>query len=137
QLSFRLKDWNHWNEHLLNGQVRIKGMAQVRVGDRLWWQHEDSPEKRGTDFYVEGVSQEFRAFSGWTTTLEVTRGQRHRDQGQTLSFADLATGVQVAGTPPTLAANDDPAVLEALKRAADRVRVWGASTSTRPPRRRG
>jgi hypothetical protein len=76
------RDWDLHNLSMLSGSMTIKGMAQVRIGDRL---HYMPPGRRvGIDYYVEGVQQEFIQYQGWKTTLAVTRGQRHRDVGQKL-----------------------------------------------------
>lgn len=83
----RARDWDILNTEFLNGQFLIKGMAAVRCGDRL---HYDQPRKthRGLDFYIEEVTQEWTALTSWTTTLGVTRGQPHRDVGETLFDPD-------------------------------------------------
>jgi hypothetical protein len=75
------RDFDLFNSVFLNGQITIKGMAQVKVGDRLHYRTGDSG---GVDFYVESVRQEFVALTSWRTTLAVTRGQVHRDRGQKL-----------------------------------------------------
>jgi hypothetical protein len=80
KLTGQLRDWDIHNEHLLNGQITMKGMAAVKVGDRLWWRRDDASQ--GLDFYVEAVEQEFQALTSWTTTVRVTRGQLHREPGQ-------------------------------------------------------
>jgi hypothetical protein len=82
QLQKTVRDWDRHNLDYLSGRYVIRGMAQVRVGDRL---HYDSQgDGRGIDYYVEGVTQEYQAFASWRTTLEVTRGQIHRDAGVAL-----------------------------------------------------
>jgi hypothetical protein len=77
-----LRDWDRFNLDMLSGSLVVKGMAAVKVGDRLHYQREGS--RRGVDYYVESVTQDFQAFSGWRTTLGVTRGQRHREIGDLL-----------------------------------------------------
>lgn len=122
--SFMLKDWNRWNEWFLNGTLTMKGMAAVRVGDRLWhWDHDFGDDtdvdkfEGGVDFYVESVTQDFRAFQGWTTSVQVTRGQPHREVGKLLLYNDVAV---------TEADLSDPqaASRRRLKELADQVAVW-------------
>jgi hypothetical protein len=100
------RDWDILAENFLNGRLTIKGMAAVKVGDRL---HYDQPKKthRGVDFYVEEVTQEWQALTSWRTTLGVTRGQPHRDASTRLfdedgnvtitvdSMAQLAVGSEL------------------------------------------
>jgi hypothetical protein len=81
KLTKQIRDWDILNLYMLSGSYTIKGMAQIRVGDRL---HYQTGDKRGVDFYVEGVTQDFRAFSGWQTSLAVTRGQTHRERREPL-----------------------------------------------------
>jgi hypothetical protein len=81
QYTQLLRDWDINAQDFLNGRLVIKGMAAVKVGDRLHYmnaQHKDAD----LDFYVESVTQEFTALSSWRTTLGVTRGQPHRSRGQ-------------------------------------------------------
>lgn len=128
--TFRLKDWNRWNEHFLSGRLTFKGMASIRVGDRLWyWDHDYGTAfvggfEGGIDFYVESVTQDFQAFSHWTTTVSVTRGQKHRDAGQPLQFTDVPTG-QPRGVGPALGFNatTDRSRLLQLEELARQVRV--------------
>lgn len=122
--SYRLKDWNRWNEWLLNGRIQMKGMASVKVGDRLWHWDQDFGSytthsfMNGVDYYVEGVAQEFRCFSGWTTTVTVTRGQIHRTLGSEIDFKDITV------TASDLKNSESTHLLD-LRDAAKQVWVWG------------
>lgn len=130
-LTHRLKDWNRWNEWYLNGTLSMKGMAQLKVGDRLWLWDEDygrvSGENSfsgGIDFYVEGVAQEFRSFSGWTTDVHVTRGQQHMDKGEGLDFTDVIL------TDADLLDRNSRNMQE-MNRLSNQVRVWAQSLEGR------
>jgi hypothetical protein len=81
------RDWDINNQDWLNGAATIKGMAQVKVGDRLHYVNKRQPGG-DLDFYVESVSQEFSALSAWRTMLGLTRGQPHRSRGQKLFDAN-------------------------------------------------
>lgn len=122
--SFRLKDWNRWNEWYLNGRIQMKGMAAVKCGDRLWHWDTDFGDYTthnftgGVDYYVEGVTQEFRCFTGWTTTVAVTRGQTHLTRGSELEFTDVE--VEEADL-----ANPDNPKLQQVQDLARQVWVWG------------
>jgi hypothetical protein len=122
--SFMLKDFNRWNELFLNGRFTIKGMAAVKCGDKLWhWDGDygDYTEKSfdgGVDYYVEAVTQEFSAFTRWTTTVMVTRGQKHRSRGQTLDYEDINLDADDLANPNSTNRNK-------VRRQAKRLWVWG------------
>jgi hypothetical protein len=86
RLQKRVRDWDLHNIDYLSGRYQIEGMAAARVGDRL--HYDPAGDGLGIDYYVEGVQQEFVAFTSWHTTLEVTRGQAHRDVGTLLFDAE-------------------------------------------------
>lgn len=63
------------NVYLESGTITIIGNNQPRIGYYL--KVEDNIVPGGEfEFYTEGVSHKFTAFGNWTTTLQVTRGNR-------------------------------------------------------------
>lgn len=80
-----IRDWDILAGQFISGRFLLKGMAAPRVGDRLHYNRRDNG---GVDFYIEGVTQEWQALTSWRTTLDVTRGQPHRDVGQALMDSD-------------------------------------------------
>lgn len=69
-----VENYKH-NVYLESGTLTIIGDNRPRVGYYL--KVEDNLVPGGEfDFYIEGVSHKFTAFGNWTTTLQVTRGDR-------------------------------------------------------------
>lgn len=63
-----LKAWFEKNHEYLSGTLTLRGKGSIKVGQRLIL------EDRNLEFYIEGVSQTFTVYRGWTTNVEVTRG---------------------------------------------------------------
>ena len=61
-------NWNILNNSMKNGTLVVKGSNQYTVGSRI------ITEADNMEYYVESVSHSFTNFTGWTTTLQVTRG---------------------------------------------------------------
>ena len=61
-------NWNILNNSMKNGTLVVKGSNQYTVGSRI------ITESDNMEYYVEAVSHNFTNFSGWTTTLQLTRG---------------------------------------------------------------
>lgn len=61
-------NWNILNNSMKNGTLVVKGSNQYIVGSRI------ITEADNMEYYVESVSHSFTNFTGWTTTLQVTRG---------------------------------------------------------------
>ena len=61
-------NWNILNNSMKNGTLVVKGSNQYTVGSRI------ITEADNMEYYVEAVSHNFTNFSGWTTTLQLTRG---------------------------------------------------------------
>jgi len=66
--SAKLKAWFEHNHEYLSGTMEVRGKGSYRIGQRLL--------RKGInrEFYIEGVSQSFQVFTGWTTQLALTRG---------------------------------------------------------------
>lgn len=63
-----LFNWNIKNNVMSNGTITVRGRNVYQVGGRI------ITKSDGVEYYVEGVSHNIDLFSGWTTTLSVTRG---------------------------------------------------------------
>lgn len=68
-MTNKLKDWFEKNIEYENGTYQLRGMEGAKVGMRL------VNTSEGTEFYIEGVSQNFGSFNRWTTTIQATRGR--------------------------------------------------------------
>jgi hypothetical protein len=65
---------DHWYQHnieYLNGSLNLRGMPELRVGYRLDW------ADRHESYYVESVQNQWNYPGALSTTVSVTRGQRH------------------------------------------------------------
>lgn len=60
--------WMLHNEHLLKGEINIRGNNKAIIGTYV------TDEDDGIEYYVEGVSHNFVQFQSFTTSLRVTRG---------------------------------------------------------------
>lgn len=69
-LTKKLKSWYEKNLTYLNGSIKLQGLGGARVGMKL------INLDTGYEYYIEGVSQNFDVFSSWSTSLQVTRGQK-------------------------------------------------------------
>lgn len=67
-------NWNILNNSMKNGSMVVKGSNQYKIGSRLM------VESDNMEFYIEGVSHSFTNFSGWTTTLQLTRGMEPQNR---------------------------------------------------------
>jgi hypothetical protein len=63
-----LFNWNILNNSMRNGTVVVAGSNQFKVGNRVIF------ESDGIEYYIEAVSHNFTNYTGWTTTLQLTRG---------------------------------------------------------------
>lgn len=63
------------NVYLESGTITIIGNNRPRIGYYLKVEDKIVPDGE-FEFYIEGVSHKFTAFGNWTTTLQVTRGDR-------------------------------------------------------------
>lgn len=68
----KLKAWYENNHKMWNGTLIIRGRAGIRIGHMVDYH----APNLNMEFYVENVAQSFNVFEGWTTTLQVTRGQK-------------------------------------------------------------
>ena len=74
--SGTLKEWFQNNHKMWSGSLEIRGRGEIKVGQMVNSGHLGEGAVAGNrEFYVEGVTQSFTVFSGWTTTLALTRGQ--------------------------------------------------------------
>lgn len=80
-LNKQLKTWFENNHLLWNGTMEVRGKGNYKIGQRL------IREDLGREFYIEGVQQSFHVFTGWTTTLTVTRGAKI---GKTPVFTEVS-----------------------------------------------
>jgi len=65
---------DHWflhNQEFLTGSITLRGMPEIRVGYRLDW------FDRHESYYVESVQHQWAYPGAFTTTVEVSRGQRN------------------------------------------------------------
>lgn len=65
---------DHWflhNIEYLSGSITLRGMPEIRVGYRLDWYD------RNESYYVESVNHQWSFPGVYTTTVEVSRGQRN------------------------------------------------------------
>jgi hypothetical protein len=65
---------DHWflhNPEYLTGNITLRGMPELRVGYRLDWYD------RSESYYVESVHHQWSFPGAFTTTVEVSRGQRN------------------------------------------------------------
>lgn len=67
-------NWNILNNSMKNGTLVVKGSNQYTVGSRI------ITEADNMEYYVESVSHSFTNFTGWTTTLQVTRGMEPQNR---------------------------------------------------------
>jgi len=75
----KLKTWFENNHNYWSGQVTIRGRAEIRIGHMVQFGftgegYRGDPTYSIREYYVEGVTQTFNVFQGWTTTLDLTRG---------------------------------------------------------------
>lgn len=68
----KLKSWYQNNHLYWNGDIEIKGKANIRVGQRVIYDVTGFKY----EFYVEAVSQSWNTFENWTTHLTLTRGMK-------------------------------------------------------------
>ena len=73
-----LYNWNIKNASFYNGNIVTVGNPKYQIGERLRYMSDEDSSLR--EFYIQGVTQEFRPFERWTTTLEVTRGCHPSDR---------------------------------------------------------
>lgn len=65
---------DHWWQHnpeYLSGKIALRGMPEIRVGYRLDW------EDRNESYYVESVRHDWAYPGEFSTTVQVSRGQRN------------------------------------------------------------
>ena len=79
QLQQMLGDWMVQNHLFESGHLTVAGRPSYRIGDKLHWLNTDK------EFYIEGVTQSFRNFQGYTTSLRLTRGRGRMDERFTAS----------------------------------------------------
>ena len=72
RFSKRLYNWYSMNPLFYSGSFVVAGHPSYRVGKRLIYHDEIKKEK--WEFYIEGVQHNFSRESGYTTTINVTRG---------------------------------------------------------------
>lgn len=72
RFSKRLYNWYSMNPLFYSGSFVVAGHPSYRVGKRLIY-HDDI-KKEKWEFYIEGVQHNFSRESGYTTTINVTRG---------------------------------------------------------------
>lgn len=72
RFSKRLYYWYSMNPLFYSGSFVVAGHPSYRVGKRLIYHDEIKKEK--WEFYIEGVQHNFSRESGYTTTINVTRG---------------------------------------------------------------
>lgn len=96
--SAKLKAWFEKNHEYLSGTITVRGKGSYRIGQRLL--------RKGIkrEFYIEGVTQSFNVFSGWTTTLQVTRGMSTGTAPDHDNY--LPKSVEVPPKKPTSAKTD-------------------------------
>lgn len=67
-----LKAWFEHNHEYWNGSITIRGNAHIRVGHMINYRAPNF----AYEYYVESVQHSFNVFEDWTTTLQITRGQK-------------------------------------------------------------
>lgn len=72
RFSKRLYNWYSMNPLFYSGSFVVAGHPSYRVGKRLIYHDEIKKEK--WEFYIEAVQHNFSRESGYTTTINVTRG---------------------------------------------------------------
>lgn len=72
RFSKRLYNWYSMNPLFYSGSFVVAGHPSYRVGKRLIYHDEIKKEK--WEFYIESVQHNFSRESGYTTTINVTRG---------------------------------------------------------------
>lgn len=72
RFSKKLYNWYSMNPLFYSGSFVVAGHPSYRVGKRLIYHDEIKKEK--WEFYIEGVQHNFSRESGYTTTINVTRG---------------------------------------------------------------
>jgi hypothetical protein len=92
-LNKKLKEWYQNNHTFWNGTMEVRGKGSYKIGQKL------RREGIGREFYIEGVSQTFTLYNGWTTTLTLTRGQLLQDA--TDKSINNKPVVEAATTKPT------------------------------------
>jgi len=69
-----LFNWNIKNNSMENGTLAVKGSNRYKVGSRL------QIESTGIEYYIENVTQAYTLYSGWQTTLSLTRGLLYKNR---------------------------------------------------------
>jgi 3D (Asp-Asp-Asp) domain-containing protein len=77
-LMVDLFNWNIKNNIMVNGSLRVKGLAGYQVGSRLQYKSVEDGSER--EYYVTSVSHDFMNYGRWTTELGLTRGIEPKDR---------------------------------------------------------
>ena len=72
--STRLYNWYVNNPNFYEGEIKVVGHPDYRLGNRLLYR--DTENNDVWEYYIESVEHEFSYTEGYTTTLGVTRGLR-------------------------------------------------------------
>jgi hypothetical protein len=92
----KLKAWFENNHTFYQGQLDIRGRAEVKIGQMVNYGNQYFIK----EFYVESVTQNFTVYEGWTTSLTLTRG---------MDIPSLVDSGQYAWSPPAPPAPAPPA----------------------------
>lgn len=87
-----LFNWNIKNNSFYNGNIIVQGNPKYKIGERLLYTSQEDNSMR--EYYIQGVTHEFRRFELWTTNLEVIRGCHPNDRfsspvGQATEYSGL------------------------------------------------
>jgi hypothetical protein len=88
-----IDQWFQHNEEYFNGTVTLRGRPDIRVGYRLDW------VDRSESYYVESVQHQWTYPGIFTTTLQLSRGQRNDPYPAYVAPILAQTGGLPAGAP--------------------------------------
>lgn len=91
-----LKAWHQFNPLLYSGQLRVKGRASFRIGDRLVALRRDADY----EFYIQGVAHNIDMKTGlFISTLKVTRGFKTTESRFERSLVEAAAAERETEDP--------------------------------------